>query len=530
MPATSVPNHKQLLYEPIILEHALKESCRSHRILFSEPTAKPKNNLETQRQAFQSFVDKLSQVCDNRRGGDTVTSFAILKGRDGPKFVFGSNARNHNDLIEAQEFVQNLVEFVGENPEKLKEKPLTKRVLWRILLFNLPRVQAYLEQLSKSLKDCIKDSYRRQRSQTSSSELKRLDEVTGELRLLKEKAEFPQDIASSSLQDKFLSDCEKLIKAILAIKNTSMDKAIRDNAKDGDLTSSEAWCELRHYLGRLLSFRQAAEVIVGASDRFKSMFKDFKVIAVPSSDRILKPIPKSSLVTAASIIRNMASDDEDMQALLANAADMQKLGLDEFIRIQLCKRTFRPYVHAEILVHDYLLRHAEEECWDYWNGWEYIGGSKPTCRLCHYYFTSHPNKVPVRDTHFNLYPNWRLPGMFENNDTTVSDARSLELLRKIIDSVRDDAKDTLEKKSPRGKKHDSDTHSTVPVYYKYINDDSISLGDAPSRVPRILLRSQSRNGTYPTVDDDDGFSMVGEIDPEETDDENGGVTVLSGYL
>lgn len=156
------PSTKQLLYEPIVLEHALKQACRSQRDVFAEPsTIEVEPLTASNTQALHSFVDKLSQVCDNQRGGATVTSFAILKGANGPEYVFGSNQRTEAELREVREFIEDLLLFVGSNPEKLKPKPLTKKVLWKILLFNQPRLQFYLQKLVRNLDKCIKDCVRR---------------------------------------------------------------------------------------------------------------------------------------------------------------------------------------------------------------------------------------------------------------------------------------------------------------------------------------------------------------------------------
>ncbi|KAF6823918.1 hypothetical protein CPLU01_11142 [Colletotrichum plurivorum] len=519
VPEAPKPSHKQLLYEPIVLEHALKKSCRSQRDVFTEPSAADVDSFTiSNTQAFHSFVDKLSQVCDNQRGGATVTSFAVLKGPNGPEYVFGSNQRTEADLAEVQEFIDDLLHFVGDNPSTLKPKPLTKQVLWRILLFNQLRLQFYLKSLVRHLEKCIEDCERRNAP----------EELKNELEKLLDKVEFPRDSVSRESQAKFLSDCEKLIKAIVTIKSTSIDEAIRKNAKDGEFTNSETWCELRHYLGRLLSFRQAADVIVGARDKLPLLLRDFKVIAVPSSSTIQKPIAKSLQLSAISIICNMNLEQAEEETYLDLADEMQKFGLDSFIQQQASIRTFKPYVHAEILVHEYLVREGRNHAGDFWKGSKYIGGSKPTCRLCYYYFAAHPDKVQVRRPHMNLYPNWRLPGAFENHDSDVEDPKTLSLLEKIIESVREDAKKTLEDKCPQGKKHDSNTYTILP---KYGYADSISMNDGSSQVPRAILATHGGRQRRFELADEDDFSIIGEADAEATDEEDldGGVSVRLGY-
>lgn len=48
------------------------------------------------------------------------------------------------------------------------------------------------------------------------------------------------------------------------------------------------------------------------------------------------------------------------------------------------------------------------------NNWKFIGTRKPTCGLCNYYFSEHPDNMVVRTSHSTLNPGWRLPDAFEN--------------------------------------------------------------------------------------------------------------------
>lgn len=99
-----------------------------------------------------------------------------------------------------------------------------------------------------------------------------------------------------------MSDCESLIKAIHANANTELDEAIRSRARDGEMSNSEPWCDLRYYFGRLYSYRQAAEIIISAFKRWPLLFEGFEIILVPSSVPLQKPVAKSMETTAADVI------------------------------------------------------------------------------------------------------------------------------------------------------------------------------------------------------------------------------------
>lgn len=90
-----------------------------------------------------------------------MTALSLLQGLDGPISIFGSKERYANDLQRTREFVDSLLALVARNPSQLQRRALTKKALWHILLFNLPRVAAYLDKLIECLGECVTDCKRR---------------------------------------------------------------------------------------------------------------------------------------------------------------------------------------------------------------------------------------------------------------------------------------------------------------------------------------------------------------------------------
>ena len=271
-----------------------------------------------------------------------------------------------------------------------------------------------------------------------------------------------------------LSDCETLIKAIRSSKTSPIHHAIVARAKDEEMSSSKVWCELRHYMARLYSYRDATEVIVDASRHSRELFHDFRVGSIASSDPMARPITGADRLTAAEIIRRMTPRDEDARHDLLLAEEMQKFELDSIIHNETTRRSVAPIVHAEILVYDYLSRQDMTKSSQFWNECKYIGSSKPTCRFCKYYFDSlpHADGVEVRSTHWNLYLNWRLPDLpWEHGATAVG--KQMLLLNQLTRRVRTDARRTLQQKVPRGKQHDSDTHSLQFYFPSLASSESL---------------------------------------------------------
>lgn len=237
--------------------------------------------------------------------------------------------------------------------------------------------------------------------------------------------------------------------------------------ENGAAPKSNPWHELRHCFGRLLSYRKAAETIFASSVRWPDLFRHFEVYYFPSSRRMASPLPRSG-ITAESIVRNMVLEHEDLAPLLEKANKLQIIGLDASIRGLLANKDFRTIVHAEVLVHNELLRYGITHPRQYWKAMKYIGTSKPTCRLCYNYFNAHSDEVQTRASHLNLYPNWRLPDIF-NDKGIVTIAGQHELLETMTDFARKGAKRILQEKCPVGKNHDSNTSSAMPESLKMLS-------------------------------------------------------------
>ncbi|RSL78433.1 hypothetical protein CDV31_017270 [Fusarium ambrosium] len=190
------PFERRLLYEPIVLEYAMIQSCNLTR-------EKPESHA-TVGLAFRVFVNKLAQVCDNERGGNSVTAITVLEGTSGPEFVFAANRKDEEDTRATTRFVTNFLQLAGQNPQNLSSDALEKRVLWMILAFNMSRITEYKDGLDKALGLCLEDHERRQ-------------------------------------SEDALRDCERLINLIhnAQLAMTGIKKAVRTKARGSEFLKSE---------------------------------------------------------------------------------------------------------------------------------------------------------------------------------------------------------------------------------------------------------------------------------------------------
>jgi len=182
---------------------------------------------------------------------------------------------------------------------------------------------------------------------------------------------------------------------------------------------------------------------------------------------------------AINIIGRMTSNAELQRKFKDFVQDMSWFNLDKRIEEEYSKG-FRPIVHAEILLLNWLdlttadgvhgpgrIDHSR-----FWNDWAYIGSSKPTCKLCAYYFQAHRSGVGYRPSHGNLYMPWRGPDVSRSTvqqhhgpgevhlDKFVK-ARQ-DILNRVLELVREEAFDVISKKARSTyKRYDSNTFSNA---------------------------------------------------------------------
>ncbi|KAM0263372.1 hypothetical protein ACHAQJ_001228 [Trichoderma viride] len=253
--------------------------------------------------------------------------------------------------------------------------------------------------------------------------------------------------------------------AIQANKIGSFEKDLESRAAQKDADSAE-WSELRHYLGRLHSYRQASEIIVAAATTWADLFKNPRVDYIHSAPQKRIPAPSSSNLSE---IISIALPEYEASDFESDITELQIYELEDIIQKQLRSRRIRTMVHGEVHLHNYLIQKGKTSSADFWGGSMFIATSKPICSLCHYYFKSPTNKFQVQTSHMNLYPKWRLPDVYDDEGAEAK-GRYEELLQDIIEQMQHDTVQMLKHKVSRGKTNDSrtDSHSRVSTRISYL--------------------------------------------------------------
>lgn len=209
--------------------------------------------------------------------------------------------------------------------------------------------------------------------------------------------------------------------------------------EDNNLAKGGCWATLQHAAGRLLSYRYAAQTLVHAHRIWADteLFRDFDIECLRSSNSYPKDALNSKPETAQSILNRMPGcSPERREVYKQQAADLQRYNLDARVEQQ-WNTKLEPIVHAEMLLHDWLSRtEGGTQPGRFFQGWQYIGTSKPVCRLCQEYFNVIATPVQFRSGHPNLYLNWKLPDMYVDRDDEASAEAARKAWNRVLDGMK----------------------------------------------------------------------------------------------
>ncbi|KAL0934870.1 uncharacterized protein CTRU02_209461 [Colletotrichum truncatum] len=493
-------------FEGVIFLQSLIEACRTNNQI--KAPAENYDADESPYKIFKCFVNKMAQVCDNVPFGKTVTSLAIIKHVGGElRYTFASNQRTVEDSECAKKVIQKLLSDVGlAQPSEIQddgESPLFHRILQDILEFHAERIKAYGKRLMIRLGTCIEDCDR-----TNS----------------------PEPVDQSEL----------LVRAANSLRKSTARELIIEKARVGKMDQSEHWSEFQHDIGRLASYLAVVRTIIIARKRIPQLFENFDITFLESSISIPNPMnsiePRMSLSrkrqlrSAHSIIGRMIGDPAERAKHQKYAESIQHCDLDKLIMDRAGSETFRPIVHCEVLLLDSLCKEFDNEIRPipFFDDIRYIGCSKPTCRLCEYYFGAHKSGIQVRPGHKNLYPNWIVPDVAMENSPKAYEKNGM--IDKVLEKVRQSALLALREKVSDGSRFDSNTYSCLPTQPSLA--DGADIGNNLASILEDLSITPTQTPTSSPKGpeaDDDAWSVVADGDSDgEREDDGGGLLLFTG--
>ncbi len=252
-------------------------------------------------------------------------------------------------------------------------------------------------------------------------------------------------------------------------------------------TSTECYAKFLHTTSRILAYPQSVQFLLMARDRWPILFDKPAITFHPSSRPFPKPIRNKSL-TAEGIISRMTRKEKIMQIFKSFVKTLQLFELDNRIKREYHKDTFRPIVHSEVQLLNWLKNKGLIEPSRFFGDWMYIGSSKPVCKLCDYYFLEHKSGVEHRSSHGNLYAPWRLPDVYPSQGLDALNDRQV-MLDRVLQRVRQDAFDIVRKKVPaQFKAEDSCTFSaTVTLQERWTVETRTDIDDITSVLGQTVL-------------------------------------------
>lgn len=138
-------------YEPIVLLDALNATYKRKPYNDPDPSS---DTTQSPERTFQCFVNKLAQLCDSDKGGETVTAFTVLQHPDHIEYRFASNQRDTEDFIRAQNFTTSILHILGSMEGREKQSVISN-ILQTSLSFSRPRVTVYVRLLRVQAEICI---------------------------------------------------------------------------------------------------------------------------------------------------------------------------------------------------------------------------------------------------------------------------------------------------------------------------------------------------------------------------------------
>lgn len=150
--------------------------------------------------------------------------------------------------------------------------------------------------------------------------------------------------------DDALSRLAKLDKSAVGEQISQLARDVRGRPMEDSMA---CWPEMRHMMNRLLAYRQSVEFFLLAKTTWPELFENFHVFYIPSSQPMAKPARPKSL-SAENIVGRMTRKAKEIDIFRNFVRELQLFDLDARIQAEYKKENFRPIVHSEILLLDWL--------------------------------------------------------------------------------------------------------------------------------------------------------------------------------
>ncbi|KAG5660624.1 hypothetical protein KAF25_003230 [Fusarium avenaceum] len=376
------------LFENLALFHILKRVDGPHVITTETPTG-----LQGAR---RRFLNSLSFICDNHKGGDTTTSMALEAKNEGVVFWISANLTPKDHVLV---FLADIFEDLKKEPKgtDTARNILSDTLARKCIGFAAPRLKKECKLLSRAASYCI--GYLQTNATTlKAAEVKTLICWLDQFSLTKPDILALCRTAYNARHDPQMATLEALSQE-LSVAPEETGKTFR---------------AVRHFVGRLAERIRVSINLVHDSVQLGPLLNSYRIKRVEAPVASVVP-PADGLRNLNSILKRMLRADdprlEDMQHYLSLLDG--PMMLESAIKSMYEEDHGQTRIHAEIQMLEEFHRNKR----NFVGHDRYIACSKLACLCCRFYFRHHPGHFQEPASHQKAYLNWRpieLPGGHEN--------------------------------------------------------------------------------------------------------------------
>ncbi|KAK1584937.1 uncharacterized protein LY79DRAFT_519668 [Colletotrichum navitas] len=331
-------------------------------------------------EARRNFLDSFSYLCDVQKGGATVTAAGLQKLSHGNILWLAANEGIRNDIRTYAETILSCLKSVNSETEKTVQEKIfhlaVKNCNSRISTYN-EEVRRYARNCRMQLRDGTKN-----------------DVVTLLRRRLKKLSEPPPSMAIADIVD-YCYDMR--VDDVNKIKRMSKH-------------STDDFCKLAHYVGRLGATRSAARYVVKGMMTVPALghISGIRTVEAPS---IRKVIMDQRDLSPYEIVREICKEPASQNPLQNRMALRTLVEFDlpsetNNVRVRLnSQSTIITRVHAELQIADKFSR----DHYAFVDGDKYVGCSKPACYFCFHWLSNHKHGYALPAAHYKIIPGCRGP-------------------------------------------------------------------------------------------------------------------------
>ncbi|KAF4991999.1 hypothetical protein FGRMN_7453 [Fusarium graminum] len=367
------------LFENLALFHFLKKTDGPHIFTAEVPT--------DVRGARRRFLDGLSLMCDNRKGGETTTSMA-LEARDEGDIILWIAANltpKENVIVFLEEVLANLRNEPKET--EADRNTLSDELARKCVGFAAPRLRKESSLLSRAASYC--ENYLN--TYTTTLEAAEISALLGWL------SQF------SATQADILTLCRTAYNARHDPQMTTL-MTLSHELSVAPQGTAENFRTVRHFVGRLAERIRVPMNLVHDSLELEPLLNSCTTRRVEAPAVTVVP-PADGLRNLNSIMKRMLPHGdprlEDMQQYLYQLDGPMQLELE--IKSMYNEDQGKTCVHAEVQMLEEFHRSKRH----FVGGDRYIACSKLACLCCRFYFRHHPGQFVEPASHQKTYLNWR---------------------------------------------------------------------------------------------------------------------------